>query len=140
MTMVARAEALVPELAEQSEAIEAARRVPAGVSAKVGEAGLYHMLAPAAVGGGEVHPSTFAAALEVLATGDAAVAWTAMTSATSAGTSFPMAPGFERRGKEGGSRPLRARHSAFSVVADSPNRNNRQQQQHVPIALLHVRF
>ena len=57
-----------------------------------------------------------------------------MTSATSAGTNFPMAPGFERRGDAGGSRPLRARHSAFSVVADSLNwrvdrpLENKQQQ------------
>ncbi|MEN0068400.1 MAG: acyl-CoA dehydrogenase family protein [Myxococcota bacterium] len=82
MNLVDRARELVPTLAAQSPAIEAARRVLPEVSAAMGAAGLYRMLAPAAVGGEEADPATFLATLETLATGDSAAAWTVMTGAT----------------------------------------------------------
>lgn len=77
-----RVDALIPTLRERSSEIERGRRVPADLSDRLGEAGLYRMLAPAAVGGEEVHPVTFARALEALATGDSAAAWTVMTGST----------------------------------------------------------
>ncbi|MEO0605423.1 MAG: acyl-CoA dehydrogenase family protein [Myxococcota bacterium] len=82
MTNVQRAEALVPLLAEHSAAIEQSRRVLPEVSRAMGEAGLYRMLAPRAVGGEEVDPVAFLDVLETLATGDSASAWTVMTGST----------------------------------------------------------
>ncbi len=80
--LVDRARALAPALAERSEEIERARRVPADLSDWLGEEGFYRMLAPKAVGGAEVHPRVFASALEELARGDAAAAWVVMTGST----------------------------------------------------------
>lgn len=77
-----RADALVPTLRERTDEIERGRRVPADLSDQLGAAGLYRMLAPRAVGGEEVHPRTFARALETVATGDSAAAWTVMTGST----------------------------------------------------------
>ncbi len=81
-TVLARARALLPALRERSSEIEAGRRVPADLSARLGEAGLYTMLAPRAVGGGEAHPREMAETLEALATADSAAAWTVMTGST----------------------------------------------------------
>ena len=80
--LVERARAMAPGLAERSAEIEAARRVPAELSDALGAEGFYRMLVPAALGGGEVPPRVFAAALEELARGDAAAAWVVMTGST----------------------------------------------------------
>lgn len=80
--LVERARGLAPALAERSAEIEAARRVPAAISDELGSHGFYRMLAPAKLGGGEVHPRVFASALEELARGDAAAAWVVMTGST----------------------------------------------------------
>lgn len=82
MSMEQVAQGLVGVLREATDRIEAERRVPADLSDQLGAAGLYHMLAPAAVGGAEASPMAFVGALEALATGDAAAAWAVMTSAT----------------------------------------------------------
>jgi len=82
MTLVERARAVAPRLAEHSSAIEAGRRVPAELSEVLGASGMYRMLVPAAVGGEQVDPATFLDVLETLATGDSAAAWTVMTGAT----------------------------------------------------------
>lgn len=80
--LIERARALAAELAPQAKAIEAARRVPAEVSARLGREGFYRLLVPEALGGREVHPVVFARVLEELARGDAASAWVTMTGAT----------------------------------------------------------
>lgn len=69
-------------VAGTSADIEAARRVPPGVAAACARGGLIRMLAPAGLGGGEVHPNTFARLLSRLASADAATAWCVMTGAT----------------------------------------------------------
>lgn len=80
--LLERVAGLVPELRERTREIERGRRVPADLSERLGAARLYRMLVPRAIGGEEVHPWTFARALEALATGDSAAAWTVMTGAT----------------------------------------------------------
>lgn len=61
---------------------ERQRRVSADTAETLAETGFFRMLAPADLGGGEVHVATMVRALEELARGDAAVAWCAMTGAT----------------------------------------------------------
>ena len=73
---------MIPELRDLAPSIEANRRVPAELSGRLGKAGLYRMLAPRDVGGGEVHPRVFAEVLETLGRGDGATAWVVMTGST----------------------------------------------------------
>ena len=49
----------------------------------LGEAGLFRLCVPAAVGGLEAHPATLTAAVQALAAGDAAAAWCVAVGATS---------------------------------------------------------
>jgi len=70
------------ELRAQSQAIEAARRVPAELARQLAAEGFFKMLAPAAHGGGEVDVETMVRVLEELGRGDAAAAWCVMTGAT----------------------------------------------------------
>ncbi|HJL14545.1 MAG TPA: acyl-CoA dehydrogenase family protein [Sandaracinaceae bacterium LLY-WYZ-13_1] len=80
--LIGTARALAEELAPRAEAIEAARRVPAELSERLGREGFHRLLVPEALGGREVHPAVFASVLEALAHGDAATAWVVMTSST----------------------------------------------------------
>lgn len=73
---------LVPLLRERAAEAEAGARVPRDLSDQLGEAGLYRMLVPSALGGAEAHPRLFAEVLETLATGDGAAAWVVMTGST----------------------------------------------------------
>ena len=56
--------------------------MPPELATELAAEGFYRMLVPHALGGLEVHPAEFAAALEALALGDSAVGWTIMTGAT----------------------------------------------------------
>lgn len=82
VNVVARAEQLVDSLRSAGSEIEAQRGLPPDVVVSLADAGLFRMLAPKAVGGLEVRPGEFAAALETLARGDSAAAWCAMTAGT----------------------------------------------------------
>lgn len=75
---------LVPELAERSAEIEAARRFPADLAQRMAGAGLFRMLVPVEHGGLEVHAATFVAVVEGLARADAAAGWVTMIGATTA--------------------------------------------------------
>ncbi len=76
------AAALAPSLRARSEAIEAERRLPPDVVGEIARAGLFRMLVPRTIGGGEVAPVTMIRVLEALARGDAAAAWCVMVGAT----------------------------------------------------------
>jgi alkylation response protein AidB-like acyl-CoA dehydrogenase len=82
MSVNERASGWVDELREHAPAIEAGRRVPQELSDRLGADGFFRMLVPASLGGGEVHPREFAAALQTLARGDGAAGWLAMTGST----------------------------------------------------------
>lgn len=72
---VARARALVPFLAEAASRTEAARELAGDVVAALHEAGLFRVLLPRWLGGGETAPSEFVATIETIARGDASTAW-----------------------------------------------------------------
>ncbi len=72
---VEQARALAPLVAAASDEIESIRQLPERVFKPLSEAGLFHMMAPRSIGGGEVHPVTYAHALEALAQADGSTAW-----------------------------------------------------------------
>lgn len=72
---VARAAALVPLLAEAARRTEAGRELAGDVVAALHEAGLFRVLLPRWLGGGEAEPSQFVATIETIARGDASTAW-----------------------------------------------------------------
>jgi alkylation response protein AidB-like acyl-CoA dehydrogenase len=72
---IERARALKPLVAAASDEIEQIRQLPERVFKALSEAGLFHMMVPRAIGGGEVHPAIYGQALEQIAQGDASTAW-----------------------------------------------------------------
>ncbi len=80
--LVEAARALTPTLRARAAEIEQAGRVPGEIAAELAERGFFRMLVPRSLGGGEVPPQVFIAALSELARGDAATAWCVMTGST----------------------------------------------------------
>jgi indole-3-acetate monooxygenase len=72
---VARARGLVPLIEAAADRIEAERRIVPDVVAALHEAGLFHMLLPAALGGGGADVVAFNQAIETIAAADASTAW-----------------------------------------------------------------
>jgi alkylation response protein AidB-like acyl-CoA dehydrogenase len=72
---IARARALAPTIAAAAPQIEAGRELTPEVVAALHEAGLFRMLLPRTLGGGELPPDAFVQAVEALARADASTAW-----------------------------------------------------------------
>ena len=72
---VARARELLPLIAEAAAGVEAGRRLDDGVVAALHEAGLFRMMMPRWLGGGEAPPSEFVQVIETIARADASTAW-----------------------------------------------------------------
>ena len=72
---IARARALAPLIESHSARIEKERKVTPEVHAALIEAGLFHMLVPRSIGGGEADPWSFNQVLEEIAAADASTAW-----------------------------------------------------------------
>lgn len=72
---VARARALAPLLKEKATATEELRRLPLETEAELHKKGLFRMMQPARLGGGELDYVALVDVAEELAKGDAAVAW-----------------------------------------------------------------
>lgn len=72
---LARARAIAPDIEACGEEIERERRLPPALVAKLVDAGLFHMLLPRSLGGGEVDPGTFARVIAEIARADASTAW-----------------------------------------------------------------
>lgn len=70
-----RARAVAPLIAAAAPRIEAERALPPDVLAALHEARLFRMLLPRSIGGDEVMPADFFAAIESLAAADASAAW-----------------------------------------------------------------
>jgi alkylation response protein AidB-like acyl-CoA dehydrogenase len=70
-----RARRLAPLLAASADAIERQRRLPEALLAVLFEGGLYRMLLPRSLGGGEIDPLSFGAVIEEIAKNDASTAW-----------------------------------------------------------------
>ena len=75
--MPARVAALVPGLRARAEEAERLRRLPELTVQELQEAGVFRILAPAAVGGYGLGARTYAEVVRVLARGCASTAWTA---------------------------------------------------------------
>lgn len=84
MTIVAAARALHPAIAAAIPAMESDRRLPPSLSDGIRDAGLYRMLMPAYLGGGEVAPLTYFNVVEAVAQADASAGWCVMISASTA--------------------------------------------------------
>jgi alkylation response protein AidB-like acyl-CoA dehydrogenase len=72
---IARARELVPMLREAGDEIEKNRQTSEHVIQAMVERGIFKMLLPKSIGGGELDPLTYTAVLEILATGDGSTAW-----------------------------------------------------------------
>jgi alkylation response protein AidB-like acyl-CoA dehydrogenase len=72
---LARVRALAPLIEGAAEEGEARRRLPERVVDALHEAGLYRLLLPRSLGGGEVDPLSFARVIEAVARHDASTAW-----------------------------------------------------------------
>lgn len=72
---VARARALAPLIGEAAPRIEAERELADEVVAALHEAGLFRMMMPRWLGGGEAAPSVFVEVIETIARADASTAW-----------------------------------------------------------------
>lgn len=75
-----RAQGMARELSARSDEIAAARELPADISSAFAEAGFYHLLVPAELGGAEAHPSELVSVLEILSAADGSAGWCAMIS------------------------------------------------------------
>ena len=73
--LVARARAMIPQIAARAAEARQARRVSASVIAQIEEAGLFRILQPARWGGYEMKPETYYDVLIALAEGDMSVGW-----------------------------------------------------------------
>lgn len=72
---VERARTLLPSIAAEADRIEREQRIPGHLLEALADAGLFKLLAPRSLGGSEVDFVTYAQTLEVLAMGDASLAW-----------------------------------------------------------------
>jgi alkylation response protein AidB-like acyl-CoA dehydrogenase len=76
--------ALAPTIRSRADEAEAIRRLPADVVESLADAGLFRMLVPQALGGGEVSAATMIRAIEAVAKADGAAGWCVMVAATTA--------------------------------------------------------
>ncbi len=74
-SVIARAEAVRPEVAAASNEIEATRRLPPALLDRLHDAGLFRLLLPRSSNGIETDPVTFFHVIETIARADASTAW-----------------------------------------------------------------
>ncbi len=72
---VARARALGPTIAAAGDAVEQGRELPRPLVMALAEAGLFRLLQPRELGGGELTPMAFAEVMGEIASHDASTAW-----------------------------------------------------------------
>jgi indole-3-acetate monooxygenase len=70
-----RARELAPMLREAGDEIEKNRQTSEPIIAAMVESGIFKMLLPKSIGGGELDPLTYTAVLEILAAADGSTAW-----------------------------------------------------------------
>jgi alkylation response protein AidB-like acyl-CoA dehydrogenase len=83
---------LVPAIAAAANRTETERHVPADIVRALADGGVFRMLVPRALGGGEVSPATMVRALETIARADGSAGWVAMIGATSGVASAYLPP------------------------------------------------
>ena len=75
LAVIARAEAIRPDVAAASDDVETARRLPPALLDKLHDAQLFRLLLPRATNGIETDPITFFHVIETIAKADASTAW-----------------------------------------------------------------
>jgi alkylation response protein AidB-like acyl-CoA dehydrogenase len=78
--LLAAVQALTPRLREAAKETEASRSLGEPLVQAMVDAGLYRMLLPRALGGGELDPLTYFDVIEALARADSAAAWSVLIS------------------------------------------------------------
>lgn len=78
--VVARAEALAPQIRAARAEVESGRRLPAALAQALDQAGLFQLYLPRSMGGPETDPLTSLRAIEALSRADGSVGWCAMLS------------------------------------------------------------
>src|SRR5215218_2962199 len=73
--VIARAEAIRPDVAAASDDIESARRLPPALLEKLHDAQLFRLLLPRSINGIETDPVTFFHVIETIASADASTGW-----------------------------------------------------------------
>jgi alkylation response protein AidB-like acyl-CoA dehydrogenase len=81
--ILARARALAPEIRAAADGVEAERRIPEALLARLIEAGVFRIAMPRAWGGPEMDPLAQIELVEELARADASVAWVVMITSDS---------------------------------------------------------
>src|ERR1700710_1964465 len=74
-SVVARADAVRPEVSAAAGEIESTRRLPPALLDRLHEAGLFRLLLPRSSNGFETDPVTFFHVIETIARADASTAW-----------------------------------------------------------------
>jgi len=93
---VARARALAPVIEAAAGRTETERKIPADVLAAMHDAGLFHILLPASLGGGAADLITFNQMVEEVAAADASPAWCLAQSVASSHTAGFLDPKIAR--------------------------------------------
>jgi alkylation response protein AidB-like acyl-CoA dehydrogenase len=73
--VIARAEAIRPDVATASDDVETTRRLPPALLDKLHDAQLFRLLLPRSINGIETDPVTFFHVIETIAKADASTAW-----------------------------------------------------------------
>ncbi|MGE0598403.1 MAG: acyl-CoA dehydrogenase family protein [Dehalococcoidia bacterium] len=90
MTFAARARAITELAAAHAAAGESAGQLAPEVASAILSAGLFRMMVPAAIGGGEASPLEMIEAIDALSQGDGAAGWILMIGATTGASSVQL--------------------------------------------------
>jgi alkylation response protein AidB-like acyl-CoA dehydrogenase len=93
---VARARELGTEIAANADEIERTRRIPEPLLGHLHDSRLFRMLLPRSIGGDEVDPAVYVAAVEELARHDASLGWIVFVTNSSALIAAYLAPAANR--------------------------------------------
>ena len=94
--VLASARELVPRIAAAGDQIERERRLPPDLVAALAGAGIFRMLVPRSIGGGEVDLATFAQVTQAIAQADGSAGWCISQAAVSATIAAFLPPGTAR--------------------------------------------
>ena len=92
MDAVGAARSLHPLIRAHADAAERDRRLDDGVRAALAHAGLFRMAAPAAFGGGELHPVEIIKGIEAVSEADGSTGWTLMIGVETVGIATAALP------------------------------------------------
>jgi alkylation response protein AidB-like acyl-CoA dehydrogenase len=94
--LLADIEPVLPAIASGAASAERERNVSDEIVSRLAAAGVFHMLVPRELGGGEVNPETMLRVIEDVARADASTAWLVMIGSTNAINAAHLQPGIAR--------------------------------------------